>query len=147
MLRHFVVLLAVAVTAAGCAAHERTVPAAAVAGPDASLAGTWRGPIAGPDLGTAGGLVEGTATLTLAPDGHWTMVERLSGGERRSSGTSAHAIGRRLVLHGRVDQGPDKGAPVTYTLDRYGNALYGGLNTFFLGHRVDTEIGLQRQRA
>lgn len=128
-MRPFVFLLAV--MAASCAAHERTVPAAAIAGPDASLAGTWRGPIAGPELGGSAGLVEGTATLTLAPDGHWTMVERLSGGERRSSGTAAHAIGRRLVLEGRVDRGPDAGSAVTYTLDRYGNALYGGLDTFY----------------
>ncbi|HEV8642287.1 MAG TPA: hypothetical protein VGV13_14410 [Methylomirabilota bacterium] len=48
---------------------------------------------------------------------------------------------------GRVDKGDGAGSAVTHVLDRRGGALYGDVETFFLGHRVTGGLALQRQRA
>ncbi|OLC32009.1 MAG: hypothetical protein AUH81_16900 [Candidatus Rokubacteria bacterium 13_1_40CM_4_69_5] len=73
MITPLALALAVAAVVGGCAAHGRHVPPASIVGPpDSSLMGTLSGDIEGRELVTTAGPVYGSATLTLAPDGHWT---------------------------------------------------------------------------
>jgi hypothetical protein len=142
-----ILLVAVAVGVVGCAVHrDGSSPAASIAAaPDASLQGVWRGTVTGRDFATLSGLVQESATLTITPDGQWTLVERQGGSEQRSSGTT-RVVGSRVILDGHVQNGLSRGARVThYFTPGPRDGLYGAGETFFLGHRVVGDFTLRHQ--
>ena len=145
-MRTAMVALIILVALMGCAGPRGDAsPAASIPSPpDPAVAGVWHGAVTSRDFATAMGTVDGSAILTLEPDGRWTLVERYPGAEVRSSGT-ARMVGSQLVLDGRIDRGPSAGARVTQVVRlNHGNRLSGHGETFFLGHRVDDSLDLRR---
>ncbi len=128
---------------AGCATMpsqaSRTPPA-----PDlASLSGNWTGTIMSHEMGSAGGLVEAPARLTVAGDGRFTLT---------TSGTVVTGVALRtargIVLEGRVTTGDPmtvgRAMFFTFAPGRV-DAIYGGGESFYLGHRVGGQILLRRR--
>ena len=132
--------------AAGCS----TMPSGAARTPSApdltSVSGSWSGTIMSHEMASALGLVEASARLTLTDDGRFTLA---SSGGTVATGV-ARPTARGVVLEGRVTAGDPMtvGREISLTLTpSKGNALYGRAQTFYLGHRVDSQILLRRQAA
>ena len=131
---------------AGCA----TMPSGASRAPSpsdvASLAGQWTGTIMSHEMGSAAGLVEAPARLTLTDDGRFTLT---SSGGTVVTGV-AHPNARGVVLDGRVTAGDPmtvgRAMSFTFTPGRVG-AIYGGGESFYRGHRVGGQMLLRRQSA
>jgi hypothetical protein len=140
MKRSIVVVITVLVVVSGCAMSPSGAGRATSPPP---LAGSWSGTITGLDMATAADVAAMPARLTLAPDGRWTLS---SPGGFTASGAS-RATKNGVLLEGTVTAGDPMtvGRQVVLRLQpRGGDALYGGGETFFLGHRVDSEIRLRR---
>jgi hypothetical protein len=140
------VALIVMMVLMGCAGSRDASPSAMIAPPpDPAVTGVWQGTVTSRDFATALGTVDGTAILTLEPDGRWTLIERYPGSEIRSSGT-ARMVGSRLILDGHIDRGSGAGARVTHVVRfNHANRLSGQGETFFLGHRVGDSLDVRRQ--
>lgn len=134
------VLVLILVT--GCA----SMPSGASRTPDvASMSGTWTGTIISHEMGSAGGLVESPARITITDDGRFTLT---------STGVTVNGVAVRtatgIVLDGRVTAGD----PMTVGREMFFtfapgrvDAIYGGGESFYLGHRVGSQILLGRQPA
>lgn len=107
------------------------------------LAGAWSGVITGLDMASAADVVATPARLEIGWDGRWKLS---GGGGVVASGTTRPGT-QGLVLDGTMLGGDHMtvGRYVTLRL-RPGprSGMYGGADTFFLGHRVNTEIRLGR---
>lgn len=109
----------------------------------APISGAWVGTLTSHEMVSAQGLAESPARLTIAEDGRWALT---SSGGAVASGT-ARQTAKGIVLEGRMVAGDPMavGREVSFELrPGRGNALYGKGQTFYLGHRVDTEILLRR---
>jgi hypothetical protein len=131
---------------AGCS----TMPSGAARTPSApdlaSASGSWTGTIMSHEMASALGLVEAPARLTITDDGRFTLAS--------SGGTVVTGVARPtakgIVLEGRVTAGDPMtvGREISLTLTPgKGNALYGRGQTFYLGHRIDSQILLRGQSA
>jgi hypothetical protein len=131
---------------AGCA----TMPSGASRTPSASdfasFSGHWTGTIMSHEMGSAAGLVEAPARLTITDDGRFTLT---SSGGTVVTGV-AHPNAKGVVLDGRVTAGDPmtvgRAMSFTFTPGRAG-AIYGGGESFYLGHRVGSQFLLRRQSA
>ena len=109
----------------------------------ASLSGDWTGTIMSHEMGSAGGLVEAPARLTVAGDGRFTLI---------STGVTVNGLAVQtaggIVLDGWVTAGDPMtvGRVMFFTFTPGSvDATYGGGESFYLGHRVGSQILLQRQ--
>ena len=136
------VTVIVLILTTGCATMpsgaSRTPPALDLA----SMSGNWTGTIMSHEMGSAGGLVEAPARLTVTGDGRFTLT---------SSGTTVNGLAvrtaRGIVLDGRVTAGdPMTVGRVMFFTFAPGrvDAIYGGGESFYLGHRVGSQILLRR---
>jgi hypothetical protein len=128
---------------AGCATMpsgaSRTPPALDLA----SLSGNWTGTIMSRDMASTGGLVEAPARLTVAGDGRFTLT---SPGGTVVNGVALRTAGG-IVLDGRMTAGDPmtvgRAMFFTFAPGRV-DAIYGGGESFYIGHRVGAQILLRR---
>lgn len=112
----------------------------------ATIEGTWAGTITSHEMVSAHGIVEAPARLTITPDGRFTLTS--SGGSVATG--SARPTGKGVLLEGRMTAGDPMavGREVSFLLKPRGStALFGEGQSFYLGHRIDSEILLRRQSA
>jgi hypothetical protein len=133
----------VLILVAGCV----TMPSGASRTPPtldlASLSGNWTGTIMSHEMGSSGGRVEAPARLTVADDGRFTLT---SSGGTVVSGVALRTA-RGIVLEGRVTAGDPMtvGRTMFFTVaPGRVDAMYGGGESFYLGHRVGSQILLRR---
>jgi hypothetical protein len=140
MARHAILLVLLALTAAGCASARARVagtdtPSASVA--PSTVAGHWQGDL----YETGGSLVTGTLPLdlTIAEDGTW----RGTIGKAKASGTT-RMRGERIVLEG-VAVAPDgTQQPVYFDLKGDDRRRWGETVTTFGGRDGRASISLSR---
>lgn len=153
MNRHVVMLviagLALIGTTSGCALRSTSaMPSAAVRSEPAIPTGAWRGTLGGRETGDAQGEELGTADLTIAPDGTFTLQQTFGAMQglttMRATGTARTARGQ-IVLDGQV-AAPEsrKGEPFITTLRPRGDALYGSTDVLYRGVKMGTLIELGR---
>ncbi len=132
----------------GCAARAtETQPAASI--PPATeaargLQGTWHGVLTGRELATASGISDVRETLTIHPDGTWSLTSENGQAVGSIVGTTRNGV----LLDGRFTAGgkAPAGAPVRYVLVRQGaRGLVGTGDDFFLGHGVQGNAVFQRE--
>ena len=140
---HIWLTVVVLILVAGCV----TMPSGAARTPPtldlASLSGNWTGTIMSHEMGSAAGRVEAPARLTVAGDGRFTLT---------SSGVTVNGVALRtaggIVLDGQVIAGDPmtvgRAMFCTFGPGRV-DAIYGGGESFYLGHRVGSQILLRRQ--
>lgn len=137
------------VATAGCA-HRATstsfVPSAAVRSEPVVLTGSWHGTVGGRDTGDSGGDELGTARLTIAPEGTFTLEQAFGPMQgvstMRATGTARMARGR-VVLDGHV-VAPEtrKGEPFIASFAPRRDALYGNTDVLYRGVRSGAIIEL-----
>jgi len=103
--------------------------------------GHWVGTFTSREMVSALGLMEAPVRLAIGDDGRWTLAS--------SQGTVASGSTRRtaksLRLEGRVTAGDPMtvGRELSFDLRPRRGGLFGEGQTFYLGHRVDTEVLLR----
>jgi hypothetical protein len=129
---------------AGCATMPSGEPRTPLALDLALLSGDWTGTIMSHEMGSAGGRLEAPARLTVADDGRFTLT---SSGGTVVSGVALRTA-RGIVLEGRVTAGDPmtvgRAMFCTFAPGRV-DAIYGGGESFYLGHRVGSQILLRRR--
>lgn len=140
-----VVALAIPLLLGACASRVAALEPAASISPAASargLEGVWHGVLTGREIVTASGIMDVRETLTIQPDGSWSLTSENGHAAGRIVGTTRQG----LALDGRFTSGGNAGAPVRYVLARQGaRGLVGSGNDFFLGHEVQGDVALQRE--
>jgi hypothetical protein len=112
------------------------------------IAGVWDGLMFGEQQETrAGYKSDQRATLTIRPDGTWTMLTQSEFGKEWTSAGQVRMAGHDVVLDGTVVAGERAfvGKPVRYHLRQQGDRWVAGWgDTFFEGRKVLTGAGLKR---
>jgi hypothetical protein len=139
-MKRLMIIAMICTVISGCATSrsgaERSTSAQAVAG-------SWSGTITGLEMASAADVVAVPARLEITGDGHWTLT---SSGGAVASGVARPAT-RGIVLDGTMTAGDPMtvGRHVSLRLQPRGrDGMYGGADTFYLGHRVAGEIRLRR---
>jgi hypothetical protein len=140
MTRHAILLVLLALTAAGCAGARvrgagTDTPSASVA--PSTVAGHWQGDL----YETGGSLVTGTLPLdlTIAEDGSW----RGTIGKAKASGTT-RMRGDRIVLEGAAVAPDGTPQPVYFDLKGNDRRRWGQTLTTFGGRSGRASVGLNR---
>jgi hypothetical protein len=140
--------LALTGTTSGCADRAPAVSSARVTSDPAVPTGTWRGTVGGRATTDAQYEEYGAATLTVAPDGTFTLEQTFGPMQgvatMRATGT-ARMTGGRIVLDGQVvTPASSRGDSFTATLWARGDALYGTTDVLYRGVKTGSQIALGR---